>query len=64
MDKEYLQNNDRVFCSQGCYLVWNKDNECFQFAGFEPEFDAVAYFDGNEVYLDGVNRPYVNRENK
>ena len=59
MDREYLLDRDRIYTT-GCFLKWDNENQKFLFDGLEG---GTEHFDGNEVYLDGVNRPYVEREN-
>jgi len=57
--KEYLLNGDRIYTT-GCFLIWDNDKQCFKFDGLEG---GTEHFDGHYVYLDGVNRPYIEREN-
>jgi len=59
MEKEFLLDGDRIY-STGCFLIYDRKTNTFKFDGLEG---GVEHFDGNEVYLDALNRPYVEREN-
>ena len=54
--KKYLNDGDRLY-STGCWIVYDKEKNCFIFDGIEDD----TFYDGEFLEFDINGKPYIEK---